>query len=1017
MSARSFRLAWLAGLAMWMASSPAIAATPAKKAVLTIYAQARESAAINAFDQSLRKTLQSASADGLTYYAEFVDIQRFSGEGFVQAFRDYLSRKYQGRQLDALVLVGPAAARAVLNQEPLFPGVPLVFYTIDRSDMAVPAGAVGLIGTFGRDQERTLELALALHPNTQQVFVVVQSPAEGPPYERYVRRALAGFESRVNIRYLSNMPTADVIATLNGAPERSVVLYVQQTETPGGRSDPRDVLARIEKSVSLPIYGGLETYIGYGVVGGYLYNGEANGVVAGGVIWRLANGERPPLDGEHTVTVPIFDARQLRRWKIDESQLPAGSVVLFREPTFWARYRQYGIAALSVFLLQLFLIGMLLVQQRRRRHAERALRDGEERYRHVVEAQSDLIVRFLPDNTLTFVNDAYCRYRGKPATALLGSRIVEKVSGDARQALQAHFDSLSVPPHAGRFESEDVMPDGTLRWHEWITHAILGPDGRVIEFMATGRDITERRRAEDALRFSESRNSAILRVMPDLMFVMSRDGTYLDYHAKDPRDLFVPPEQFLGKSLSDVMPPELVALFAPAIERADATAEPVVVEYALPMPEGERFFEARIVGSQSGQVLSIVRDVTAQKQAAANLRVSEDRYALATAAGGVGVWDWNIESDRLYVDPSVLSILGLDNEGGNRRVDWRRLVHPQDHEPTRAAAYAYLEGRANAYDMELRMLHKDGSIRWFHTRGSLVRRPDGSVYRMVGTFTDVTERKRSETLLREQEAVLRASHEEIGDLAGRLILGQETERKRLARELHDDLSQKVALLSIDLDQLRQDAPDFDTRLGRISTFTNDIATEVHQLSHQLHPFKLEALGLVAAVQSVCNDVAAQSGLLVEFQHDRVPARIHPDVTLCLFRIVQEGIRNVIKHSRARRVWVYLGRSEPDLALQIADSGVGFDLAKHERSGLGLVSMRERVHFLGGQLVIHSVPGSGTRIGVRVPLEPRQLELASVEQPRQPAEEFARAEQRRLPSEEPLPLVEHLAHDHRPAESA
>ena len=514
----------------------------------------------------------------------------------------------------------------------------------------------------------------------------------------------------------------------------------------------------------------------------------------------------------------------------------------------------------SIFALQLALIGLLLVQQRRRRHAERAARDSEERYRHVVEAQTDLIVRFLPDNTLTFVNDAYCRYRGKPANALLGTRIVEKVSGAARQALQDHFDSLSVPPHTGRFESEDVMPDGTQGWHEWITHASLGPDGRVIEFMATGRDITERRRAEDALRFSESRTSAILRVMPDLMFVMSHDGTYLDYHAKDPRDLFVPPEQFLGKNVFDIMPPELSAVFAPAIARADATGEPVVVEYALPMPDGERFFEARIVGSQSGQVLSIVRDMTEQKQAAARLRVSEDRYALATAAGGVGVWDWDIGSDRLYVDPSVLAILGhIGDDPVDYRVDWRRLVHPQDHERTRAAAYAYLEGRANVYDTELRMLHKDGSLRWFHTRGSLVRRADGAVYRMVGTFTDVTERKHAETLLREQEAVLRASHQEIGHLAGRLIFAQETERKRLARELHDDLSQKVALLSIDLDQLRQDAPDFVTRLRRVSSFTSDIATEVHQLSHQLHPFKLEALGLVAAIQSVCNDVVGTVG--------------------------------------------------------------------------------------------------------------------------------------------------------------
>jgi hypothetical protein len=108
MSGRSFHLACLAGLIVWLASSPAIA--PARKTVLTIFSQARESVAISAFDESLRKTLQSASGDGLTYYAEFVDIQRFSGERFVQAFRDYLSHKYEGRQLDALVFVGPAAA-------------------------------------------------------------------------------------------------------------------------------------------------------------------------------------------------------------------------------------------------------------------------------------------------------------------------------------------------------------------------------------------------------------------------------------------------------------------------------------------------------------------------------------------------------------------------------------------------------------------------------------------------------------------------------------------------------------------------------------------------------------------------------------------------------------------------------------------------------------------------------------------------------------------------------------------
>jgi PAS domain S-box-containing protein len=473
---------------------------------------------------------------------------------------------------------------------------------------------------------------------------------------------------------------------------------------------------------------------------------------------------------------------------------------------------------------------------------------------------------------------------------------------------------------------------------------------------------------EDALRDSEARNAAMLRALPDLMFLMDRDGRYLDYHAKSPRDLFVPPEQFLGKTLFDVLPPELAARFAEPLATASATTEPCVVDYALPMPDGDRFFEARLVGCGPNQVLTIIREVTEQKRAEARLRDSEHRYALATAAGGVGVWDWNVETDRLYVDPAVLDILGYaPADGPRQRMNWRDLVHPQDHEDITARAFACLTDRAIKVDIEHRMIHKDGGVRWFHTRGSAVWREDGSAYRVVGTFTDVSDRKRAEDALRANEATLRATNQEIEDLAGRLIAAQETERKRLARELHDDLSQKVALLALEVQQLGAAAPDVAARIDRLAERVAGIATDVHEMSHRLHPFKLEVLGLTAAVQSICRDVTAQHGVAVEFRHDRVPERLPPDVSLCLYRIAQEGLRNVVKHSGARHAWLGLEYADGALSLQIADSGNGFDPETYERSGLGLVSMRERVSFLGGQLAIRSAPGAGTRIGVRVPL--------------------------------------------------
>ena len=979
MKALSFRLAWLTGLAVAMSAPVAVAAPPPTgKTVLTIYSQAREAVAIGPFDQSLRNTLQDASGDRVTCYAEFLDSQRFSGDRHIQLFRDYLSHKYEGRQIDVVVLAGRAAADVVRGEPALFRGVPTVFYTIDRADQAVPADGFGLVGTFGRDQRRSLELALALHPDTQQVFVVVQTPPEGPPFEQYVRSHLAQLEGRVAIRYLSNMRTADVMTALAAAPPRSVVLYVRQVESAGGgRSDPRDVLTLLERSTSLPIYGGFDSYIGHGVVGGQLYSGAANGAAAGALVWRLANGERPRDTPESQPPAPVFDWRQLRRRNIDESRLPVGSVILFRDQTFWERYRRYAIGGLSIFVVQLGLIGMLLVQQNQRRRAQRALHESEERYRLTVEAQTDLVCRFLPDSTLTFVNDAYCRFQQKTAAELLGKRMLDVIPAAARESVGRHIASLIESPGTSRYEHRVTLSDGRIGgWLEWISSTLVGPDGRVVEVLGTGRDITDRKRAEDALRYSEARNGAMLRAMPDLMFVMNRDGVYLDYHAKDPRDLFVPPEQFIGKSMSDVLPAALSGRFAEAIARAETDGEPVVVEYALPMPDGERFFESRIVASGSDQVLSIVREITEQKRAETRLRSSEDRYALATSAGGVGVWDWNVETDRVYVDPVVLSILGQPEAGqAGVRVDWRQLVHPEDRDVALAAATAYVEGRVDRYDVELRMLHRDGSIRWFHTLGSVVRRADGTIYRMIGTFTDVTDRKRADAALLDREATLRASFGQIQDLAGRLIVAQETERKRLARELHDDLSQQVSLMAIEVDQLRQTAPDFADHRRRVADYAAGIASGVHQLSHRLHPFKLEALGLVSAVESVCVDISAQHRLAVEFRHDQVPVHLPPDVSLCLFRIVQEGLQNVVQHSEAQRASVYLSGATGCLELTITDSGSGFDTGI-KGTGLGLVSIRERVHFLGGQLAIHSAPGVGTRLDVQVPLELGTMSLES-----------------------------------------
>jgi len=366
-------------------------------------------------------------------------------------------------------------------------------------------------------------------------------------------------------------------------------------------------------------------------------------------------------------------------------------------------------------------------------------------------------------------------------------------------------------------------------------------------------------------------------------------------------------------------------------------------------------------------VLSVIRDVTEQRRAEKRLRMSEARYAMATTAGGVGVWDWTLETDELYVDPEVLRILGYVGPRANgQRVNWKQLVSPLDYARTTAAAQACLDGSTRRYHIEHRVMHRDGSIRWFQTSGSAVRRADGTAYRMMGTFTDVTDRIRAEAAVRDRDSALRVSSRTIQHLAGRLITGQELEFKRLARELHDNLSQNLALLAIDVELMTGKghvAPEASSIAGRVAS----IATDVHLLSHRLHPFKLEALGLVPAIQSLCDDVSRQHAIAIAFQSDLVPARLSPDAALCMFRIAQEGLRNIVKHAHTTAAQVSLSASDSDLSLQIADRGRGFVPGEQDRTGLGLISIRERVNFLGGRLAVDSKPGEGTRIAVSVPV--------------------------------------------------
>jgi signal transduction histidine kinase len=238
-----------------------------------------------------------------------------------------------------------------------------------------------------------------------------------------------------------------------------------------------------------------------------------------------------------------------------------------------------------------------------------------------------------------------------------------------------------------------------------------------------------------------------------------------------------------------------------------------------------------------------------------------------------------------------------------------------------------------------------------------------------------TRRRRAEDKLRESQHALIGSHERNRHLATRLLRAQETERSRIARELHDDICQRMLLLSIQLESVA------GTNEGKAAaaaalTVARDISKSLRELSHQLHPARLRVVGLTGALESLCAELS-QAGVAIAFTHDSVPPVLAPDVMLCLFRVAQEALQNALKYSHATELAVHLSGTSDGLTLTISDNGVGFDVDAAWGAGVGLGSMFERLQAAGGSLELTSRPGAGTRV---VAILPRHVLQSDPERP-------------------------------------
>jgi PAS domain S-box-containing protein len=373
---------------------------------------------------------------------------------------------------------------------------------------------------------------------------------------------------------------------------------------------------------------------------------------------------------------------------------------------------------------------------------------------------------------------------------------------------------------------------------------------------------------------------------------------------------------------------------------------------------GQKYFVSGIVVVilQSLLICGLFWQRARKRRVEAMLRESEQRFRLV--ANNAPVLIWMSGEDRLctYFNEAWLEFTGrpFEAELGN---GWVEGVHPDDLQDC-LETYTQSFDRRNPFQMEYRLRRHDGVFRWITDLGVPRFNADGSFAGYIGSAIDVTDRK--------------LAHEALQRVSGQLIEAQEKERRRIARDLHDDICQKLALLSIELRQahnsLNVSSSETKDQLEEIRKHCSGIALDVQSLSHQLHSSRLEYLGLTAAVSGFCRELAKQHELNIDFKDHDLPKDLPRDISLCLFRVAQEALHNAVKYSGVKRFEVKLDGARNQVQLVVSDAGAGFDVeeAKKDR-GLGLVSMQERMNLVNGRFHIESKIGEGTIVVASVPL--------------------------------------------------
>ena len=637
------------------------------------------------------------------------------------------------------------------------------------------------------------------------------------------------------------------------------------------------------------------------------------------------------------------------------------------------------------------------------------------RYAAIVESSDDAIIAKTLDGVISAWNAAAERMFGYTEHEAIGQPITMIIAPVLHEEEYGILRRLRAGERIDHYETVRVTRAGECIDVSLTISPLRDPAGKIIGCSTIARDITKAKQAEAALRQSEQRltrevagaktlqsistrlisestpESLYDQILGAAMELMASDGASLQMLAADHTSLkllawtsFHPDSAAFwqqvevgagstcGKALSDnervvVADIEACEFMAGTQDQKEYRRSAIGAVQSTPLrsrtgrPLGMlsthwrtphtpteddfRFFD--VLARQAADLI----ERTLVEEA---LREGEERFRLIANSAPVMIWMSGADNEITYLNQTWLDYAGRPSDAAVQNLQ-AAVLHPDELERCREVYGKAFEQRG-PFQLEHRLRRHDAEYRWVVTAGVPRYDADGSFVGYIGTSVDITERKLAEAALASQK----------------LIEAHEEEKTRIARELHDDISQRITLLGLHLGILKQGLPPSATGLeqeiGEMYRQIGDLASDIQALSRGLHPARLELLGLKAAVAGLCGELSNRHDITIDVHFENIPEALPPEISLCVYRVLQEALQNVLKHSVSRHAHVSLNGQINTINLTVKDSGAGFDHQEAMRGlGLGLTSMKERLKAVGGQLSIQSQRGQGTTIHAVAPL--------------------------------------------------